>query len=727
MAGTPQILSYHSDAPISDPAEDAFERWPFGQRIADTIATRTDAASLCIGIYGRWGEGKSTVLRFIERQLGGHTDIRIIHFNPWRFRAEEDLFVGFFGALAAGIGGSIKTKREQAAKVIAQYTKLLSPVSVGAFGVHVSAADLAKGLAEAATADLETLKGRLDKLIKESKKKLVIFVDDVDRMDRTQVHAVFKLIKACGDFLYTTYVLAFDDKAIAAALGTQYGEGDVRAGHDFLEKIVQVPLHLPAASDASLRRFCLTEVDRVLAAAHVQLSEDEAQSFVNGFDRGFGAALNTPRMAKRYGNALAFALPLLAGEVSTVDLLLVEAMRVFFPTLYDFVNQNADTMLAPAIEPHNKQATADLVSGGIETVEARYRADARRLLLALFPRLQSVFDNFTYGSDSEIAWARSKRVCARDYFQRYFSYGVTKGDIPEREINSLCAAAEQNNSNVVGEHFKRLFSAQTAESLLTKLSYRDEELSPSAAAILAQVFSKHGALFPRLGGFGTFSLFTRAGGLVAALVKHSSRGMERTGVAEQILRNAMPLGFAAECLSWFRTGRDRPEEERMFSDADANALAKILADRINSAAQCSLVRDEPNLSMLLYIWDQFGYSGAPRKLLEQCLEREPDLVSPLLRSVVGMAYPSDGSRPHPGDFENDAYSAVSRYADPAKIYAAIIKIFGDGLNRSPRLRRRAENADERIAQQFVAIHDRKTTSTTASTSASTENSPGQAT
>jgi hypothetical protein len=396
--------------------------------------------------------------------------------------------------------------------------------------------------------------------------------------------------------------------------------------------------------------------------------------------------------------------------VVTVDLLLVEAMRIFFPTLYDFVKLNADTMLAPETEPHNKQATADLVSDGIETVETRYRTDAKRLLLALFPRLQSVFGNFTYGSESEVAWARSKRVCARDYFQRYFSYGVAKGDIPERDINSLCNAAQQNNPNVVREHFKKLFSAETAESLLTKLSYRDEELSPLAAAILAQEFAKYGALFSRTGGFARLSLFTRAGGLVATLVRRSPKGKERTGVAEQVLRDATSLGFAAECFSWFQAGRDRSEEERLLSDEDANALGKILADRINSVAECHLIRDEANLLMLMYVWENSGHSGAPRKLLEECLEKEPDLVSPFLRSAVGMAYPSDGGRPHPGDFEHDAYSSVSRYADPTKIYAAVVKLFGDQVNRAPQLRRHAENPDQRIAQQFVAIHKRASAS-----------------
>jgi hypothetical protein len=721
MAATPEI-TYHSDAPVNDPAEDAFDRWPFAQRIGDTIAGRRDPASLCIGIYGRWGEGKSTVLQFIEKHLSRHADVRIIHFNPWRFRTEDDLFVGFFGALAAGIGGSLKTKRERAAKAVAPYTKLLSPVSLGAFGVSISAAQIAKSLNEAASADVETLKARLDRLIKETKKKLVIFVDDIDRMDRAQVHAVFKLIKACGDFLHTIYVLAFDDKAIAGALGTQYGEGDTSAGYDFLEKIVQVPLRLPAASDASLRRFFLAEVDRVLGAAEVSLSEEEAHSFVSGFDRGFGRAVTTPRMAKRYGNALAFGLPLLAGEVNVVDLLLIEAMRVFFPTLYEFVKANSETAVDPAIEPHTRQATADLVSAGIDTVDPRYRTDARRLLLALFPRLETVFGNMTYSSESDLAWAREKRVCSRDYFQRYFSYAIGAGEVSDREIDKLCSAAEQNKPEAVSEQFKRLFSTQTAESLLSKLSYRVDQLSPQSAAILAQQFCGYGNLFLRTGGFARLSPFTRAGGLIAALVERTPKGDQRLQIARQVLRDANPLGFAGECLRWFRAGRDKPEEQRMFNDRDVDELGKMLADRIQSAAAASLISDEANLLLLMYVWDHFGKTGAPRRFLEKCLQKEPELVVPFLRSAVGMSYPSDGGRPHPGPFENDSYSAVLRYADGAKIYDALTKAFRDRLNQPAPFRDDGNNPDERIAQQFAALHQQRTSSKAAK-AADTASSP----
>jgi predicted KAP-like P-loop ATPase len=701
---SPENEAYDSDAPISDPAHDDFDRWPFARRIAETIVARTDNASLCIGIYGSWGEGKTTVLQFIERQLAVHKKVRLIHFNPWRFRTLDDLFAGFFNTLASGIGASLKTRPERAAKAVGPYAKMLGPVSVGVAGfVNVSASEIAKSLADAATTDVETLKARLDRLIKETDQKLVIIVDDIDRMDHAEIHAVFQLIKACGDFLRTIYVLAFDDRAVAAALGSKYGEGNVKAGYDFLEKIVQVPLRLPAASGNALRRFFLREVDRVLSKAQIELSEGQVHSFVDGFDRGFGRAVTTPRMAKRYANALAFGIPLLAGEVSIVDLLLIEAMRVFYPSLYDFVKMHSETVLTPP-EDYDKQERIALLSSGIDTIDIRHRTDARRLLSVLFPPVDSIFGNTAYGFESEAAWTKEKRVCSTEYFQRYFSYALAKGDISDHKIAALLTAAEQNNAKLVSKQFEELLSTETAESVLSKLSHRTDELSAPGAALLAKEFSRYGTLFLRIGGFARLSPFTRAGGVVAALVERSPKGVERVAAAIAVLEQAQPIGFAAECLSWFRTGRDRPESDRMFTESDADELSKTLALRINAIADCAMIKNQGNLLLLLYVWSKFGDPDAPGNLLARCLQSDPALVLPFLRSAVGMSYPMDGS-PHPGDFERDAYSSVLKYADAAIIYGALEEIFGDRLNRSlGEISRREVQDDERIALQFAALY-----------------------
>ena len=65
-----EIDYYVSDSPVSDPeSEDRLKRWPFAQRIAQTIASRKDPSSIVIGICGVWGEGKTSVLNFIGKEL----------------------------------------------------------------------------------------------------------------------------------------------------------------------------------------------------------------------------------------------------------------------------------------------------------------------------------------------------------------------------------------------------------------------------------------------------------------------------------------------------------------------------------------------------------------------------------------------------------------------------------------------------------------------------------
>ena len=55
-----------SDRALANRDDDILDRWGIAKTISDLIAnTQTDSA-LRIGIYGSWGEGKTSVLRFVE-------------------------------------------------------------------------------------------------------------------------------------------------------------------------------------------------------------------------------------------------------------------------------------------------------------------------------------------------------------------------------------------------------------------------------------------------------------------------------------------------------------------------------------------------------------------------------------------------------------------------------------------------------------------------------------
>ncbi len=63
-------IDYVTDAPIEDAQHDRFGRRIWACRIADTISAQRDPASLVVGIYGPWGDGKTSVLNLIHDTLG---------------------------------------------------------------------------------------------------------------------------------------------------------------------------------------------------------------------------------------------------------------------------------------------------------------------------------------------------------------------------------------------------------------------------------------------------------------------------------------------------------------------------------------------------------------------------------------------------------------------------------------------------------------------------------
>ncbi|SRR5258706_2277527 len=105
---------YSADNAIRDPELDEFNRREFSERIARTIVTRKESKSLVIGIYGKWGEGKSTVLNFIEGELKKHGNVVSLNFNPWLFPSEAELLVAFYSELAKVLDKSLSTKKEKA-------------------------------------------------------------------------------------------------------------------------------------------------------------------------------------------------------------------------------------------------------------------------------------------------------------------------------------------------------------------------------------------------------------------------------------------------------------------------------------------------------------------------------------------------------------------------------------------------------------------------------------
>jgi predicted KAP-like P-loop ATPase len=113
--------NFSSDKPIEQEEQDRFQRYSFSRRIADTILQRENQDGIVIGIYGAWGEGKTSVLNFIEKELQNHESVLTLKLNPWRYNDEEALIKSFFKKMADVLGRELENKQEKLGSFMSKY------------------------------------------------------------------------------------------------------------------------------------------------------------------------------------------------------------------------------------------------------------------------------------------------------------------------------------------------------------------------------------------------------------------------------------------------------------------------------------------------------------------------------------------------------------------------------------------------------------------------------
>jgi hypothetical protein len=430
--------------------------------------------------------------------------------------------------------------------------------------------------------------------------------------------------------------------------------------------------------------------------------------FVDGIEN----RLKTPRMCKRYANALTFALPILAGEVNPVDLMLIEGIRVFYPSLYTFVRGNrelfAGTLSNSAFDrTKEKESAVQAIDRAIGQIPNDDATNIRELLKTLFPRLSGLYGNVRYGTDWEKAWAEEQKVASKEYFDRYFSYAIPEGDVPDREIENLLETCKRGDIEATVVKMKDLLTSRNAQKVIKKLRYREKSLNPVISRTLGESVALSGEIFPHPEVLFSFMTpFSQASILIVQLAKNILQE-DRLTFAEKVLSNAVPLPFAVECLRWFRTGEKKDDSERLFTSAIEDELGKLVAGRIASIAKESTIymeygRDAP---LILWAWSHWDRKETTEAHVRQALETKPETVTELLRTYIPTAWGMESGLPIKGDFEREQYDSLSKTIDPDIVYNSIERLYGKQfLDTFDPTTIEGRNFEEKVALQFSQVH-----------------------
>lgn len=697
--------NYSSDSPVNDINQDRFNRYPFAQRISEIISNRTDPSSIVIGINGAWGEGKTSVFNFIEKELEFKEHIVILKFNPWRFVSEEIMLTNFFNELARSIDKSLETNSEKLASFINKFGK---PI-----GTIVGKGEIVDGVASFFSgADLEELRNRIEEALAKEQKRVVILIDDIDRLDKNEIHSLFRLIKLSADFQYTAYVLAFDKDVVSSALQDRYSYGDNLTGMSFLEKIIQIPLQLPLAEVDDLREFCVEDLNRILHDNKIELSDSEASDFMYYFTGGLELFFKTPRQVKLYSNILSFSIPLLKKEANIVDLMLIEGIRAFIPSVYNFIKDNREIFLTSynkgygsSHDNEEKSRREKLINQCLEKFDHEESEGIKKMLKYMFPKIEGFLGNNFYGN-AEARWSEQQRICSIDYFQRYFSYSVSKKDVADQKVSYILDIAKNAESVIdVLKVINETITTANKESLFIKLRRKCSKISEKQKLNLIKSVVEMSSSYVAIEGFFKAPKYGEATFLVTDYLESIEDEKKRMEFVEETISSTANLDFAIDYFTWFRREREDENKEGEFTKEEYFDIGRFLISNLSKGLLEERTKiTDYDISNIIYLWHTYGDTNELLHYLDGLFKKEEINVFDLLESYTPTSYNAKG------DLKRDKYEALVDIIAPESIISMIHKHFPNLKTQQTYPSWIYETKEDRqllLASQFIWLHENK--------------------
>ncbi len=488
--------SFSADKPCL-PENDAFYRLPFAKKIAETITKRDPQESIVIGISGAWGEGKTTVQDYIYSEIKTIEPSCIqIKFSQWRIQSDDDVFVNFFNEVKKEIDNSSDSPNDQESKENdlpvkkqldsswrSKFTKKIKIFSKEDDPYHTSSerrwsqaavlgqkvqgipvlenvGTVLKNVGENYTIlTIDKKKPRLIDALKDIKKRTIIYIDDIDRLEANEIRYVFRLVKSTCDFPNLTYILFFDRNAVVAALNSTANNSESNIdGERYLEKIIQIPFDLPKIQKENLEKFFFEQIDKVLKSIDIELAQEEHYRYKTNIKPILKYKIATPRSILLYVNVLSFGLNFLKSDVNIVDFMIVEALRLFYPNCYRLIKENPqffigiqlDSMYWFGQEGVKSQEYKSRLSAAMAQMDEFEKTDLDSLITNLFPsRLVPERNTSPITRLQDLTFFKNKRIASLDYFERYFSYSTLNNTSDNDLENSLMSFFHKNDSKSI--------------------------------------------------------------------------------------------------------------------------------------------------------------------------------------------------------------------------------------------------------------------------------------
>lgn len=368
--------------------EDSFGRSHFAKVLVNEIIMLDNKQSAyTIGLNAKYGMGKTSFMIQMQNLLKQHKTSYVC-ISPWSCTSDGQIVKDFFHSISGVIGRKMGLGIN---KLLSIYKDLILDVQ---HAYKIKAFDDLLKNEKSINEVYEEIKTKLSIC----KEKIVVFIDDVDRLQASELAMIIQLIRNTGNFPYVVFMLFYDKDYMVKALEQNKSITDA---DEYLKKIINVELMFPAY-DAEIYRSTITaRIDNILRFIIPDVHERETvvYSFIERMSPKneilsidyLEYAFPNYRDLNRFISMFSLDLRMLLtanqdnvecwkNEIDVADLILIELLKYVRPDLYEMLRSRKDTLLEPSKDEYTLRME----------VKNFIRKEENELMEKLFNRIASL-------------------------------------------------------------------------------------------------------------------------------------------------------------------------------------------------------------------------------------------------------------------------------------------------------------------------------------------------
>lgn len=314
---------FYDDNPINNSDNDILGRKTKAIQIARLVKNNKSKSSIAIGIVGKWGDGKSSFMNLIEENLKQDKTFIIVQFNSWLNISVKSIIQDFFNTVEKEIAPHSfdisKEVKKYASNVLSVNKNTTTETLLNAVNLLPE---------NSISDDFDNLNHLLNRL----NKKVIVFFDDLDRLQPNEVFEVLKLIRNTASFDVFNYIAGYDKEYINEALKNN----QIPNPEKYCEKIFLKEFPLAPITQKDINKYIKVRFIEFIPTKQDEINEafSDINLHLDYYQGNVFASIKNIRNAKRYLNELRISIEGIENEIDLKDFMLVKLLKYSYYDVY---------------------------------------------------------------------------------------------------------------------------------------------------------------------------------------------------------------------------------------------------------------------------------------------------------------------------------------------------------------------------------------------------------